>query len=569
VTGSITFWNRIEPRVRTDSLDRALAAQVRDPLWLLTRQWQFGELRGEDAGSIAFTTVARTTSTFSAWAAPDGVAHPIDGPVDPAALTEGFAPDYAVALDLAALLAELAAEAAVPGLPAALLAHGFAMPAPTAGDATSDAELAARADHDAQRFLGVVGGRAVDGVAVLAAAETDPAALAGSLGLDAADAAAAESALREFVTEARATFGALASDDPVTWDATRLRSSMTLEATHPDGGAVRFDVTPNDDGAVPWYALDLDAGATGAGGTGGGTEERASVLPLPVLFRGMPRPRWWQFEDGRMDVGAIQPDRRDLATLLVMDFLLVHGNDWFVIPAPQPVGTITRVDALLVRDVFGDTYQVEAVDPGAGWGVFGTGSREARWHVLPPSLAAGGLHGAPVEEVHFVRDESANMAWGVEAILGGGAGAALRGDERSTALRSLYASSSTGTTSGGGLTYRIGGTVPDHWIPLLPVADAARVEEVALERGAMVRTRDDGTETQIEPAGRVLASPATPYRIREEEVPTEGVRVRRRVRFARWTDGSTYLWVSRARESGATQRNPGLQFDRAVTADGG
>ena len=28
-----------------------LRAEVRDPLWFLTRQWQFGELQGEDAGS--------------------------------------------------------------------------------------------------------------------------------------------------------------------------------------------------------------------------------------------------------------------------------------------------------------------------------------------------------------------------------------------------------------------------------------------------------------------------------------------------------------------------------------
>jgi len=31
--------------------DRALRAEVRDALWFLTRQWQFGEFKGEDAGS--------------------------------------------------------------------------------------------------------------------------------------------------------------------------------------------------------------------------------------------------------------------------------------------------------------------------------------------------------------------------------------------------------------------------------------------------------------------------------------------------------------------------------------
>ena len=39
-------WNRLEARPRTNSLDRALRAEVRDPLWMLTKQWQMGEFRG-------------------------------------------------------------------------------------------------------------------------------------------------------------------------------------------------------------------------------------------------------------------------------------------------------------------------------------------------------------------------------------------------------------------------------------------------------------------------------------------------------------------------------------------
>ena len=48
---SITFWNRLEPRPRSNSIRESLAARIRDPLWLLTRQWQMGEFRGDDAGS--------------------------------------------------------------------------------------------------------------------------------------------------------------------------------------------------------------------------------------------------------------------------------------------------------------------------------------------------------------------------------------------------------------------------------------------------------------------------------------------------------------------------------------
>ena len=50
---SITEWNRLEARPRTKDFDRALSAELRDALWMLTRQWQMGEFRGDDAGSPA------------------------------------------------------------------------------------------------------------------------------------------------------------------------------------------------------------------------------------------------------------------------------------------------------------------------------------------------------------------------------------------------------------------------------------------------------------------------------------------------------------------------------------
>ena len=51
-------WNRLEGRPRRPDFTRALKAEVRDPLWLLTRQWQMGEFLGEDAGSPIGAKVA-------------------------------------------------------------------------------------------------------------------------------------------------------------------------------------------------------------------------------------------------------------------------------------------------------------------------------------------------------------------------------------------------------------------------------------------------------------------------------------------------------------------------------
>ncbi|GAA3169596.1 hypothetical protein [Nonomuraea salmonea] len=60
---TVGLWNRIEGRPRTAAFDRALRAEVRDPLWLLTRQWQLGEFRGSDAGTAVTATYSVATAT--------------------------------------------------------------------------------------------------------------------------------------------------------------------------------------------------------------------------------------------------------------------------------------------------------------------------------------------------------------------------------------------------------------------------------------------------------------------------------------------------------------------------
>src|SRR5215207_11774203 len=51
VTPALNTWTRLEPLPQSTDLEPALQASIADPLWLLTRQWQFLELSGEDAGT--------------------------------------------------------------------------------------------------------------------------------------------------------------------------------------------------------------------------------------------------------------------------------------------------------------------------------------------------------------------------------------------------------------------------------------------------------------------------------------------------------------------------------------
>jgi hypothetical protein len=71
-------WTRLEPQSVSGDPTPGLEARVHDPLWLLARQWQLGELEGADAGSPVSVAVTTTTSDVVAMQPGDPVAsHPV------------------------------------------------------------------------------------------------------------------------------------------------------------------------------------------------------------------------------------------------------------------------------------------------------------------------------------------------------------------------------------------------------------------------------------------------------------------------------------------------------------
>jgi hypothetical protein len=75
---TVTTWNRLEARPRTISFDRALQAEVRDPLWMLTKQWQMGEFRGSDAGSPVFAKLQIDTTRLTKYRPDDLATQPFE-----------------------------------------------------------------------------------------------------------------------------------------------------------------------------------------------------------------------------------------------------------------------------------------------------------------------------------------------------------------------------------------------------------------------------------------------------------------------------------------------------------
>src|SRR5688572_12214170 len=74
----VVAFSRLESRPRTLDFTRSLRAEVRDPLWMLTRQWQFGEFKGEDAASAVTSRIHYQHRTVDRVSLPDNRIFPFD-----------------------------------------------------------------------------------------------------------------------------------------------------------------------------------------------------------------------------------------------------------------------------------------------------------------------------------------------------------------------------------------------------------------------------------------------------------------------------------------------------------
>ena len=110
------------------------------------------------------------------------------------------------------------------------------------------------------------------------------------------------------------------------------------------------------------------------------------------------------------------------------------------------------------------------------------------------------------------------------------------------------------------LSYALVSAVPENWIPLVPVRESS-TGRIHLRRAAMAVTGAGPPHAR----GAIIGAPG-PLIVADEEIPRSGVTLTRAFHFARWIDGSTYLWVGREKEAGQGEASSGLQFDTARKA---
>ncbi|HEV7242535.1 MAG TPA: hypothetical protein VGQ36_25115 [Thermoanaerobaculia bacterium] len=629
---AITRWNRLEGRPRTHDFDRALKAEVRDSLWMIAKQWQMGEFHGDDAASPVLARVCIDTAPIDRFQAAQGpvealdVVQPLETRVErrPPPLSAGT---QLLSLDLRMTagrrwLKLLAREAAAGTLSAdyrqaCIDAYPVPVPAP---NVAGDAMVCAHAD--AWQQTSAAAGRAMDGIAFLerfAAGANDALNRFGAAAGDVAQ-------LTELAGALAAWLGGLIVKPPPAGNDAWLPSRLEYQFGVSAPGPAQENVLRAEEyyqGALDWYALERRPGEAQLGEPPAPprTADRQvhTFIPVPIVFEGMPNTRWWSFEDRRTNFGEARPDKTDLGKLLLMEFALVYANDWFVVPHTLDVGTTTQVQGIALTNVFGERFWIEPVRelPAAGWerwSMFTPGTATAEPQPPPPQLillptVPKVQEGAPLEEVAFLRDEMANMVWAIERRItlptgftkpGAEAARELRGflekplreeveklqarkaeiEKIAEAVRSpaevdelaaidLRLAQILPPEARAPIRYQVMSTVPEQWIPFIPVHRDGSAREIQLQRAALPRLMagDPNPPEKVRPRTQLLRHRLPQaYFVHEEEVPRAGVVVSQSYQRTRWIGGKVFTWLGARKQTGRGEGSSGLAFDQIKPA---
>jgi len=540
---------RYETPSRGRGIEEGLAALLHDPLWLLGRQWQFGEFQHENAASPAWVELAVEAHVIDQWRCADEKTwQPYDGsqaPLERLVEEHGGGPTPRLRLEGGLRLRRTLAALGHAGDLAAFVGQcGFA-----SGPLTDATDGMLRSEVPDGALLAGCLQKLADG---------DQAELDAMGPLSTPPAQLAELA-RDWLVwwNGRVPRVIPASED--SWDENRFEHRFALRASGLPG--VELQASEYVGGRLDWSTVDTVAAEPGE------PREPLSVdqvaVPAPARFGGMPAPRFWEMEDARFDPGSVDAAPIDLGRMMLVAYATVYGNDWFVVPVRLPVGTLSRLTRFVVRDVFGTPTELSAMAADQdGWNLFGLTQADqpllpdqerptSPWFLLAPSLPAS-LESQPTDVVMLFRDEMANVAWAVESIVADDQGRRL---DRFAQWAGRDAPPAAEPTLP---AYHVISEIPDHWFPLLP-EQLEDMESVRLRLVPFTRLVD-GEPVNLEPVGTLL--PAVGSWVHEEEVPRSGARVVRTWQYARWQGGSRHLWPARRKLTGGGEGDSGLRFDQ-------
>lgn len=526
---------------------RGLQARIQDPLFFLARQWQMGEFFGEDAGSPILTNVESESFPINfLYRGDQGISYnvqeiPLEVIVERESV-EQVQPNIRARGQAGLLFFKLIEQAGLP-CDRALLLTRFQF---TEHEPTQDigSKLIIQRAPDAQLMYSAL---TEDNLSDLFLSQLFPSANP-DLYPD----------YRQIAAQWRQSYEQQVGkpEQGDAWLEQRLEYQFHLSVPT-DLGQIELKADEYLGGRLDWDAFEITK-VEPAKASVESIKKQDTLLPGPVTYFGMPSPRWWEFEDGRVDFGNPDGIDRDLGRLLLAEFAMNWGNDWFQVPLEIPTGCLCRVNKLLVTDTFGVTTRISPQsDNSPGWSMnclsqnLGQAKVPAlkQFLFIPPTLPLS-LQAPPLEEVLFLRDEMANLAWAIEKILPDILGRPKETDFAESFLK-------IPKNDDGEPRYEVITDLPELWIPLVPVTDP----DLNCRFLARAGLRDEINQIPPEPQGQLLSTKQA-FRVYDQEIPREGVCLSRAWQLTRWYKGRRVVWVGRRKHTGVGEIRSNLEFDR-------
>lgn len=556
-TPNVRNYNRLEGSPRSRDFQKNIGMECHDPLWFLCRQWQFGEFQADDAATASQASVLGTHTVPGEMFSADGKKYAIDNrvPIETLVERERLSPTLQLRAQMGRHLLKILKRHRLRKY-ARLLAADFAISRKIEPD-----------DKEGLFLSAALSSGIPDGYKI------HKRMLSGTFkrwfrrhpDVARKDHAALLQCQNEFKRWFRNLYQQPDAKSGA-WDPTHLEYSFGLECPHETKGTRHLLADQYPGGHLDWKDFDqqVDRQATVAAKYPKPEDSVQTFIPTQLKFSGMPHTRLWQMEDNEINFGKIDASPTSILNVLVAEYGLNYSNDWFVLPYELPVNTICQVKGILLKDVFGQYIYVKPAirDPETEWQEFAmfhqserdNATRDESIFYLSPSIGQR-LESEDIERINVIRDEMSNMVWAIEQVVASeaGSGRILKRD-----VPSIAEFKSVSKTAE--VRYVLGNTVPDNWIPFVPVHKPAQVgqdpKEIRLQRARMPQSTG--------PRGKILSEVQPVYFLEEEEVPRAGVIVSRRFQRTRWLNGKTLLWMGRKKSAGRGEGSANLSFDEIV-----
>ena len=581
----------ITPRTRTNDYAKALSFEVFDPLWMLARQWQYGRFKGNDCGSMITTKIKVSRRRLENIYLPNGARIPYstNTPLEYDVEKMNRSITLMVRVESASYFRKMImANNQISDKQDIILANLMQifplepfMP-DTKEEAKTIETLKLETNAKLKQLYATCGKRIFDGYKLY---QADSAKLRELYHL-CHQVAGLSDVLSDYKEWFANKYLPVANENNYCWNERKLGYEVGVGENEN-----RYEAEDYHTGRLSWYSFD----AKDKFKTEGITEpKKLSYIPVQADFPGAPNRRLWEFENAHVQFGhQANEDFSLLANAVVMQYVSMYSNDWLLTPIEAETGTVLNVEGIIIKDTFGNMIFIDQSAEKSDdlnenipfidrWSLFGTtllnahekNNFESQGGLLFPPTVRRTEESKPIEEVQFLRDEMANMLWGVETVINDGCGGTIDGKEFSDAIFAIVEEQKIQERHDEEYDYSflLQNRVPINWIPFIPQKIEDEMREIVFRRGRMPIYYNENYHTvrpstellKIREATRNNKTVVLPRYINEEEISSYGVKLVLSAQRTRWFLGETFNWVGAKKIISQYQANSGLLFDELL-----